>query len=263
MLSVIGWGIGLYASLVALGWLGQSSLLYPAPSGSRAPAASGARLLEIPGSGGRLVYALHLPARGEAPTLVHFHGNGEDLSDQAALMHTLSARGLGVLAVEYPGYGLARAYAPSEANIYADAETALARLRDLGVGPERTVLSGLSLGTGVAAEMAHRGHGSRLVLIAPYTSMVEMAGRVAPFLPVRWIVRDRFDTKSKAPELALPALVIHGSDDELIPIAMGRRIAELLPRARLVLIERGGHNDLLSVHADRVIDAIADFSLHP
>lgn len=259
MLSVIGWGIGIYAALVVAAWAGQGALLYPAPRRSHPPTLEGARLERI-ASAGRTVYALYVPARDGAPTIVHFHGNGEDLVDQVPLARLFRRSGLGFFAIEYPGYGLARDTATSEAWIYADADAALARLRELGVPAQSTVLQGMSLGTGVAVEMALRGHGSRLVLLAPYTSMVDMARRVAPFLPARWILRDRYDTAAKAPRVDLPTLVIHGTRDEVIPVEMGKRVSALLPSSRLVLVEGGGHNDLWSLHQGRVAAEIIGFS---
>lgn len=246
MLVVIGWGIAVYGAVLGLAWLGQGSLMYPAPRRPIVPELPGATLERVPAPRGRTAYALHLPAATGEPTLVHFHGNGEELADQLPLARAFARLGIGFFAVEYPGYGLARDEAPSEHAIYEDAEAALARLRALGVGPDRTVLMGLSLGSGVAAEMALRGHGSRLVLLAPYTSMVDMARRMAPFLPVGVLVRDRYDTAAKAPKLTLPALVVHGRRDSVIPHAMGERVDELLPRSRLVSIEDAGHNDLFA-----------------
>jgi pimeloyl-ACP methyl ester carboxylesterase len=256
VLSVIGWGLGIYATLLVVAWLGQASLLYPAPRRPITPELEGATLERIPGPDGRTVYALHVPAPGDAPTLVHFHGNGEELADQVPLLRLLRAHGLGVFAVEYPGYGLAR----DELRQSADAEAAISRLRELGVPRERTVLLGLSLGSGVAAEMALRGHGARLILLAPFTSVSDMAARMLPVLPARWLVRDRFDTAAKAARIAVPSLVVHGDHDEVIPLEMGRRVSELLPRSRLVIIAGGGHTDLFAEHADRVVSEIVWFS---
>lgn len=261
MISLIGWALGTYAAIVLLAWIGQRRLLYPAPASTSAPALSGATLERIASEGRRTVFALHLPAAGDAPTVVHFHGNGEDLGDQVGLARALGRLGLGMFAVEYPGYGLAKDQGgPSETRIYEDAERALDRLRALGVPRERTVLSGQSLGTGVAAEMARRGHGARLILIAPYTSIPDVAARAFPFLPARWIVEDRFDTANKVGELRLPVLLLHGQEDEVIPVDMGHRLSELLPDARLVVIAGGRHNDLFALHGDTMLREIAAFS---
>ena len=76
------------------------------------------------------------------------------------------------------------------------------------------MLFGRSLGSGVAAEMARRGFGGRLVMVSPYTSIVAIAKRVFPLLPARLLVRDRFDTLSKASEIKIPCLIVHSARDE-------------------------------------------------
>jgi pimeloyl-ACP methyl ester carboxylesterase len=90
--------------------------------------------------------------------------------------------------------------------------------------------------------------------------MVDMAARVAPFLPARWLVRDRYETARKAPALALPALVIHGTADEVVPYAMGKRVASLLPQGELVTVEGGHHNDLFETPRHDLVTTIAAFA---
>lgn len=191
---------------------------------------------------------------------MHFHGNGEDVAGQGWLFDAMRKVGIGVYAIEYPGYGMAKSEALSESAIYGAAETALRHLYELGAPRSSAVLQGQSLGTGVAAEMARRGHGVGLVLISPYTSMVEMAGRVAPFLPVRWLLRDRYETDQKAPALALPVLVIHGTDDEVVPFEMGQRIAALLPNREFLPVQGGHHSDLFYLDERGLVAKIAAFT---
>ena len=89
-----------------------------------------------------------------------------------------------------------------------------AELASRGVGPSRVALLGESLGTGVSTEMAVRGRGASLVLVTPYSSIVAMGVHFAPWLPVTLLLRERFDTLGKAPRIAGPVLVVHGTDDE-------------------------------------------------
>jgi len=158
------------------------------------------------------------------------------------LLEAMAREGVGVYGVEYPGYGAASAYRPSEAAIYEDAEAALQRLAtELGVPREHTVLMGHSLGTGVAVEMARRGFGARLILVAPFTSIPDVGARMLPWVPVRWFVRDRFDNLGKALGVTLPVLVIHGTADDVVPFEMGQRLAAALPRAKLLVMDGAGH----------------------
>lgn len=235
-----------YVGLCVLVFVNQRRLVFPVPPGAREPELPGATLLRIPGPEGSTVYALHVSAPAGAPTVVHFHGNGEQLADGAWLAQRFQEAGLGFYAVEYPGYGLAVGQEPSETGIYAAAEVALGHLyRELGVPRERTVLQGQSLGSGVAVEMATRGHGTRLVLITPYTSIVEVGARLFPWLPASLLVKDPFDSAAKAPGLKLPVLIVHGTRDEVVPVDMGQRMGTLFPNATTRILEGRRHNDVL------------------
>jgi hypothetical protein len=249
------WGFalaGVAAALLALPVAGgcmQTAMVFPAPVQGRSPA--------YPDNVFRTPEAVFVHFHGKK-VVAYFHGNGEDLADSIPMISLLRSLGMGVLAVEYPGYGIAGG-TPSESGAYAAAESALGWLRaERGVGPDRVVLLGQSLGSGVAAEMAKRGLGSRLVLISPFTSIPDMARRIIPFFPSRF-VRHRFDTLSKAPGIALPVLVIHGTEDEVVPFAMGERLARTFPSAQLVVVAEGRHNDLLTLHAVEVRAALSPF----
>ncbi len=236
---------GGYLLVVALFFFGQRRMLYPAPPPQAVDRPQGGSLERIEASD-RVVWALSFPAPPGRPTVVHFHGNGEQLADQLGVAHLYQRAGLGFLAVEYPGYGPSAAEHPSERALYEVAEIALEWLQRRGVGPAQVVLEGQSLGTGVAVEMAARGRGSRLILLSPYTSIPDLAARLLPFLPARLMALDRFENLRKAPALDLPALVIQGDRDEVIPIEMGRAVAAALPHARLEVIPGGTHNDLFA-----------------
>ncbi|MFO0759279.1 MAG: alpha/beta hydrolase [Byssovorax sp.] len=248
-----------YGLIVLAGCAGYRRLLYPAPRDAGPPVPPGATLLDLRAADQNPVQALHFPAPPGAPTVVHFHGNGQTLRSDVPFAEELHRRGLGVLLVEYRGYGNVPG-SPTEEGLYRDAEAALDALVARGVTMDHIVLSGLSLGTGVAAEMALRDRGARLLLIAPYTSIPAVAGRVAPILPTSLIVGDRFDTLAKAPRIAVPALVIHGRDDELIPWEMGQKVAGALPAARLVTVDGGHHNDLFFVEGPAIYAAITAFA---
>jgi fermentation-respiration switch protein FrsA (DUF1100 family) len=257
---MIGWIALGYAAVTGAAYFGQRALIYPVRGRGAVPELAGSRLEQIPAPDGSTVFALHLPAPADGFTLVHFHGNGEELAGLSPLLLALHRSGLGVYAVEYPGYGLARAGAPSEAALYFAADIALRHLRNaLRVPERRTVLQGQSLGTAVAVEMARRGHGSKLVLISPFTSLPELAARVVPFLPVRRLVRDRYDSIAKVGALEIPVLAIHGDRDEVVPFAMGEELAARLKQGRFVPIHGGRHNDLFARFESRMISEIAGF----
>lgn len=260
------------ASLALLGVLGflvlanalafalQERLIFPAPWSATPPEVRGAALLRLPSPRGEVV-ALHLPAAEGAATAVFFHGNGEEVADFDEWVRALGRHGLGVLAVEYPGYGLSRGSGPpGEAQLYEAAEIALGHLRErLGVPVERTVLVGHSLGTGVATEMALRGRGARLVLLSPFTTLADAAGRFFPYLPVRLLLRHRFESAAKAPRIGVPVLIAHGARDGIIPVEMGERLSRAFPRAQLVILPAADHAVIAEV-LEPLARCVADFA---
>ncbi len=190
------------------------------------------------------VHTLELLSGPRAPVLVHFHNQRETAVEGVPFARSLRDRGIGVVLVEYRGHGDASALDPTEEGLYLDAEAVLDDLARRGYGPWQVILSGVSLGTGVAAEMARRGRGSALVLTSPYTS-------IPGSLEV-----DSFDTLSKAPQIGVPTLVVHGDADDVVPYWMGAAVARAIPGARLMSIDGGTHHDLLEREPRRILEAI-------
>lgn len=160
----------------------------------------------------------------------------------------MTARGIGFCAVEYPGYGALSELRTTEGGIYQSATQALQWIEDqLHVSRERIVLSGWSLGSGVAMEMAHRHRGARVLLLSPYTTLPSVAQRVAVVLPMQWMMTDRFDSLSKAPEIDAPVLVLHGALDLLIPPEMGRGLAARCRHGQFVQLSQRAHADMIGL----------------
>lgn len=185
------------------------------------------------------------PARAPETRLVVFlHGNASTVADGATKLAPLLEAGFGAMLVEYPGYGGARGR-PTEATILAQAEEALRVLARAGIGPERIVLWGESLGTGVATRLAIGRGVAGIVLEAPFTSVAERAQEIYWWTPARWIVIDAFDNLSRIARIGAPLLVVHGERDETTPAAHGRRLlAAAAEPKRGAFFPEGGHVDL-------------------
>lgn len=221
----------------------------------RAVATSAAHALVLRAPDGAFVHALELPREG-GPWVVHFHDNTQTAEEALGFGRALHARGLGVVLMEYRGYGAAKGLDPSEQALVADAEVLLAALAARGIGADRVLLSGRSLGTGVAAELARRGRGAALLLVAPFTSVVDLVREAAPWSPASLLVRDPFDTASKAAQIAVPTLVVHGDADEIVPFHMGEALASAIPHATLLRVAGATHADVLDRDATRVLASI-------
>jgi fermentation-respiration switch protein FrsA (DUF1100 family) len=237
-----------YAGLVAAARLYYRRFLFPAPPDFPLSIPPGATAIALSAADGVTVNALSFNTGSDAPprqtTIVHFHGNGETIVQNMQWAQVLAARGIRVVLVEYRGYGASAGAPITEDGLYLDAMTALDALAARGTGPRDIVLWGTSLGTGVASEMARRGRGRALVLVTPFTSIPDAAAFHAPFLPMRLIVTEQFDTLSRAGNIRVPTLVVHGTLDEVVPYFMGERVAAAITGSRFIRIDGGHHNDL-------------------
>jgi uncharacterized protein len=237
-----------YGLLVLGARLVHRRVVYQPPDGEPAKVPEGATLLTAKAADGVTVNALSFAPtkKVNGRTIVHFHGNAETADDNVKLAHDLEKRGFEVILVEYRGYGRSKGESPTEEGLYLDAVAVLDALDKRGVTKDRVVLWGQSLGAGVASEMARRDKGTRLVLVAPLASTLELAKRAIPIpiLPLSWVFVDRFDTLGKAPEIQQPALVVHGDADDVIPFEQGEKIKNALPHATMLKVAEGKHDNL-------------------
>ncbi|MGH7283059.1 MAG: alpha/beta hydrolase [Polyangiaceae bacterium] len=248
----------LYAVSVGVAFLVYPRVLFPAPASPPPIPLGVGEPLSARAKDGVTANALYFAPRDpNAPVVVFFHGNGETVSYDLWRAQNIEELGFGAMLAEYRGYGTASANgSPSEAGLYADAEAELeALVRDKHVEKKRIALWGFSLGTGVASEMASRGWGCAVILEAPFTSILDEAEHFTPFFPNSWIVKDRFDTLSKAPKITQPALVVQGTADKTVPFAFGERVAHALPHAEFIAVKGGHHTDLLDEDLDPIVQA--------
>lgn len=240
--------------------------LFPAAQVAEAPVPSSIASLSLVARDGAHVHAIELDApagKQGGRVFVIFHNNRQTIGDAVELGQALQSRGHGALIVEYRGYGVSRDEGTSsEQGLYDDAEAALDHLATHGVPPARIVLFGTSLGSGVAAEMARRGRGGALVLVAPYTSIPDLVRDAVPIAPndlADLFVQDRFDTLSKSAEIRVPTLVIHGDADEIVPFWMGQRLSSSIAGARLLRVPGGHHHDLFTRDGERLFLELSGF----
>lgn len=222
LLAALGYGL-----VLALLYTQQRRLLFPASPARVAPSVAGLAdmgevSIETP-DGERLVAWWKPPEPGRALVL-YFHGNGGSLWNRRGRVRLLGADGRGVLIVSYRGYSGSTG-TPSEAGLRIDARAARDWLRSFA--PDRIVLYGESLGTGVAVRLATESPVGGVVLDAPYTSTADVAKGVYWYLPVALLMRDQFRSIDLIGDLKVPLLVMHGEADAIIPIAL----SELLFKA--------------------------------
>jgi pimeloyl-ACP methyl ester carboxylesterase len=173
--------------------------------------------------------------------LLYFGGNAEDVSASLApLVAAFPDRE--VVALHYRGYGGSEGR-PSEAAIAADAAALFDRVH--AAHPD-VIVMGRSLGSGVATRLAATRPATGLVLVTPYDSLLALAQAEFPWFPVRWLLRDRYETWRYVPAVKVPVLILRAGQDEVIPAASTERLAARFPpgQARLVVLPRAGHNNI-------------------
>ena len=204
--------------------------------------------VRIPTSDGGMVHGYFVyPAGTPRAYLLFSHGNAGNITGRLFVADELVQRGMAVLLYDYRGYGQSPG-TPSEAGLYADAEAAYAWLVARAGTADRVVLYGRSLGGGVSWEMAVRHpEAGGIITDATFTSVPDMAGRLVPLPFIGKLVRTRMDNRSHVAEVALPKLLMHGTEDELIPFDMGEELHErAAPPVEFVPIPHAGHNDTMA-----------------
>jgi fermentation-respiration switch protein FrsA (DUF1100 family) len=198
--------------------------------------------------------------RGPKPlTILFCHGNAGNISHRLDKAVRLRQSGVSLLFFDYRGYGLSEG-TPSEQGTYQDAEAAYQYLiQTKHLTSQQIVFQGESLGCAVALEMAVRHPAAGLILESPFTSTVAMGKRIFPWLPVKWIVRYKYDNLSKIPRLHMPLLLFHSPQDDVVPYKMGKQLFAAAPQPKQFVELVGDHNDGYMDSGERYTKGVEDF----
>lgn len=199
------------------------------------------------------IHGWWVPAEAEnAPVLLYLHGNGGNVSSNLPRVQRYRAVGFSVFLIDYRGYGLSEGRFPSEQRVYEDAETAWRYLvEQREIDPQQLYVFGHSLGGAIALELATRQPQiPGLVVEGTFTSIRDMAVEEKGYgwLPVNWLLTQRFNSMKKVSSLQTPIFFIHGTDDRVVPAYMSERLYQAASgRKALWLVEMARHNDVATV----------------
>src|SRR5580704_15523317 len=261
-MNALGWiaviALVVYVGFAAIVYLAQRSLMYFPDTVHIAPAAAGlpeAEEVPLKASDGVASMVWHVAPRDGKPVILFFHGNGGALHFRVERFRRLIADGIGLVALEYRGYG-GLSGSPSEQGLIADAEAAYA-FAVARYPAQRIVLWGESLGSGVAVALAAEKPVGRVILEAPFTSALAVGEERYWYLPVRFLMKDQFRSDERIGKVTAPLLILHGVHDRTIPYAMGEHLFELANKPKhIVRFLDGGHEDL---DQNGALDAVGRF----
>ena len=188
--------------------------------------------------------------------VIYSHGNGEDIGECYSWLKFLYDNlKVNIIAYDYQGYGLHEGN-PSENACYRDIKNVFDHLVNCGVDEKNIILYGRSLGTGPTVELASKIYGLKgVILESPYTSIFSV---VSASLAHTSCCVDPFRNKSKINMIKCPLLIIHGTNDEVIPYEHGQALQKK-SMCNLVTLEGGGHNDLQLYYKDLMLTSIRSF----
>jgi pimeloyl-ACP methyl ester carboxylesterase len=240
LMSLVALIVAVYLVLCAALFFFQRSLTY-FPQPNAVSSADSRITLSMPDAQVSVVTRERVGPRA----LIYFGGNAEDVSRNLPEF-AQAFPDYAVYLLNYRGFG-GSGGSPSEAAI---AEDALALFDQVYASHPQVSLIGRSLGSGVAVRLASQRPVQNLILVTPYNSLEEIAARQYPWVPVKWLLKDRFESGKYAAHIRVPTLLLAASDDEVIPRASTQRLLENFPQgvALLRVVPESGHNSI----SDRV-----------
>jgi abhydrolase domain-containing protein 17 len=241
-----------YATLCVVAYLVADRMIFLPP-----PATYSGDLgtIHLTTADGVQISALHLKHPSAEYTILYSHGNAEDLGLVSPLLARVREWGFSVFAYDYRGYGTSQGR-PSERGVYADVDAAYAYLtRTLAIPSERIIVYGRSVGGGPAVDLAVRQPVAGLVLESAFITAFRVLTRV-PLLPI-----DEFRNLDKIGRVRCPVLVMHGMEDDIVPVTHGRRLfAAAREPKRALWVAGAGHNDFTLVAGERQARAMVEFA---
>jgi fermentation-respiration switch protein FrsA (DUF1100 family) len=246
-------------------WATQRRMMYFPFGDLPAPAALGLTDVEpvsFDTSDGLRLGGWFFPATGGRPhvTVLVFNGNAGNRAHRVPLATALQHRGFQVLLLDYRGYG-GNAGTPTERGLSADARAAFQYVTNRAdVDDSRLVYFGESLGTAVAVGLALEHPPAALILRSPFTSMTDIGRLHYPWLPVRLLLRDRYEVIDTIGRVQSSLLVIAGAGDRIVPLELSQRLYESAraPKTFFTLPD-ADHNDFDLLAGDAMIEVITRF----
>ena len=189
-------------------------------------------------------------------TLLFFHGNAGNLQNRIYKLNDISKLDLNYLIIAYRGFSGNKGE-PNEIGLYKDSEVAKKWLNNIGVSDKDIILYGESLGTAVAVDLASKHNFAGIILESPFTSMVKLSKIYYPYLPVKILLKDKYESIKKIDKINFPKMVMHGDKDKIVPFSMGKEMFEKFSEPKLSYFRKD--DDHMMEFDEELLEKIKNF----
>jgi len=189
-------------------------------------------------------------------TIVYFHGNAGRLENRIHKLNHFKDMNINFLIISWRGFS-GNSGNPSEQGLYKDGKSAIDWLKNMGLEDKDIIIYGESLGTGIATEIAQNKKFAGLILETPFTSMIDAAKNVYPYIPVGLLLKDRYENDKKIKNINIPLLVMHGEEDQIIPFKMGKKIYEIANKPKYSYFTK--YDNHMMEYDEKLVFALTSF----
>ena len=189
-------------------------------------------------------------------TILFLHGNAGTLENRIHKINHFKNMQVNFLLIAWRGFSGNKGQ-PTEKGLYEDARSAISWLKFKGVSENNIIIYGESLGTGVATEIAQNKNFAGIILESPFTSMVDAGKDKYPYLPVRFLLKDKYESNKKIKNINIPILIMHGKVDNIVPFNMGERMYQLANNPKYSYFSEHDHH--MMEYNEKLIKKLNDF----
>ena len=189
-------------------------------------------------------------------TLLFLHGNAGSLENRIHKINHFKDMNINFLIIAWRGFSGNKGK-PTEKGLYEDARSAVRWLESKGIKENDIIIYGESLGTGVACEIAQNKNFAGIILESPFTSMIDAGKDKYPYLPVRFLLKDKYESDKKIRNINSPILIMHGKVDNIVPFHMGKKMYELAKKPKFSYFSE--YDDHMMEYNEKLLNELKKF----
>ena len=203
-----------------------------------------------------LISWYHNKKNEKLKTILFLHGNAGSLENRIHKINHFKNINVNFLIFAWRGFSGNKGQ-PTEKGLYEDAKSAVEWLKNNGTDQKDIILYGESLGTAIAVEIAQNKNFAGVILESPFTSMVDAGKDKYPFLPVRLLLKDKYESDKKIKNVNSPILIMHGKVDKIVPFHMGKKMYELANEPKHYYFSE--YDDHMMEYNEKLLNALKKF----